>query len=87
MNNETFSAEAELNNLSENGISNDGSSQSSFGVLPEEIQNVLENQGFNQQESQLDQHFCLNDKDPLRTAPPSPPPPQKKKKTIAAIFG
>ena len=32
MNNKTFSAEAELKNLSENGISNDGSSQFRFGV-------------------------------------------------------
>ena len=42
-NNETFSAEAELDNLSENGISNDGSLQFSFGILTAEIQNLLEN--------------------------------------------
>ena len=36
-----------------------------------EIQNLLQNQGLNQKGSQLDQNFCLEDKD-------DPPPPKKK---------
>lgn len=42
---------------------------------------MLENQGFNQQESQLDQNFCLNDKDP----PPTPPQKNNKKKIAGKI--
>ena len=40
--------------------------------ITREIQNLLQNQGLNQQGSQLDQNFCLEDKD-------DPPPPKKKK--------
>ena len=39
--------------------------------ITQEIQNLLQNQGLNQQGSQLDQNFCLEDKD-------APPPPKKK---------
>ena len=39
--------------------------------ITREIQNLLQNQGLNQQGSQLDQNFCLEDKDD--------PPPQKKR--------
>ena len=38
--------------------------------ITREIQNLLQNQGLNQQGSQLDQNFCLEDKDE---------PPQKKR--------
>ena len=40
--------------------------------ITQEIQNLLQNQGLNQQGSQLDQNFCLEDKD-------APPPPKKKR--------
>ena len=41
--------------------------------ITQEIQNLLQNQGLNQQGSQLDQNFGLEYKD-------DPPPPPKKKK-------
>ena len=43
--------------------------------ITREIQNLLQNQGLNQQGSQLDQNFCLEDK-------ADPPPPKKKKRLV-----
>ena len=44
--------------------------------ITREIQNLLQNQGLNQQGSQLDQNFCLE----YKAAPP--PPPTKKKRLV-----
>ena len=63
MNNETFNAELELDNLSENGAANAGSSQFGFGIIMPEMQDLLGNQGLNRQENQLDQNFCLDHRD------------------------
>ena len=46
-NNETFNAELELDNLSENGAANAGRSQFGFGIIMREMQDLLENQGLN----------------------------------------
>ena len=50
-NNETFNAELELDNLSENGAANAGSSQFGFGIIMPEMQDLLGNQGLNWQEN------------------------------------
>ena len=68
MNNETFNAELELDNLSENGTINVGRYNSDFEIITPKMQSLLGNLGLNQSESQLYQNFCLDDKD----KPPSP---------------
>ena len=70
MNNETFNAELELDNLSENGTINVGRYNSDFEIITPKMQSLLGNLGLNQSESQLYQKFCLHDKD-------KPPPPAK----------
>ena len=40
--------------------------------ITQELKNLLQNHVLNQQGSQLDQNFCLEDRD-------DPPPPKKKK--------
>ena len=43
--------------------------------ITQEIQNLLQNKGLNQQGRQLDQNFCWEDRD-------APPPPQKKERLV-----
>ena len=61
-NNETFNAELELDNLSENGAANAGSSIFGFGIYNTGDAKFVRKSRLNQQESQLDQNFSLDDK-------------------------
>ena len=62
-NNETFNAKLELDHLSEMAQQMLDVHDSDLEFITQKMQSFLGNLGFNQPKNQLDQNFCLDNKD------------------------